>query len=201
MTRPRRPPPGRSRTPSVDGAPILEARKVTRRFGGLVAVDAVDLDGRAGRDRRPHRAQRGRQDHVLQLPHRACRPHDGRHPVRGKRINGLPPGPDHQGRRGPDVPEHPPVPPHDRPGERAGRPALPHPRGGGLLGDPRGPRFRREEREARGARPSCWRSSAWPARATSWPATCPTATSAGWRSPGPWPPSPGCSCSTSRRRA
>ena len=28
--------------------------------------------------------------------------------------------------------------------------------------------------------------------------TCPTATSAGWRSPGRWPPTRGCCCSTSR---
>ncbi|HEV2824685.1 MAG TPA: ATP-binding cassette domain-containing protein, partial [Actinomycetota bacterium] len=29
--------------PDGDGEPILEARKVTRRFGGLVAVREVDL--------------------------------------------------------------------------------------------------------------------------------------------------------------
>ena len=54
----------------ADGSPILVAENVTMRFGGLVAVDSVDLQGQQGRDHGPDRAQRGRQDHVLQLPDR-----------------------------------------------------------------------------------------------------------------------------------
>ena len=38
-------------------------------------------------------------------------------------------------------------------------------------------------------------------KATCWRATCPTATSAVWRSPGPWPAGRSCCCWTSRRPA
>ena len=54
------------------------------------------------------------------------------------------------------------------------------------------PRYRREERTAG---PGAWRCSgrwAWTRPRTSRPASCPTATSAAWRSPGPWPRGPGC---------
>ena len=39
---------------------------VTRRFGGLVAVDAVDLEVAARRRHRHHRPERRRQDHAVQ---------------------------------------------------------------------------------------------------------------------------------------
>ena len=42
---------------------VLEVLDLGRRFGELVALDGVDLDGRRGRDRRPGRPQRRRQDH------------------------------------------------------------------------------------------------------------------------------------------
>ena len=48
---------------------------------------------------------------------------------------------------------------------------------------------------------SCWRrwaSATWPGRR---PTPCPTASSGGWRSPGPWPRIPSCCCWMSRRRA
>ena len=54
--------------------PILAAAGVTMRFGGLRALDDVSFDLMRGRDRRPDRPQRRRQDHVLQLPHRPVRP-------------------------------------------------------------------------------------------------------------------------------
>ena len=59
-----------------------------------------------------------------------------------------------------------------------------------------------EEAQARAPGPRAARhSSVSPTRATIWPATCPTATSAAWRSLARSPPSRGCCCSTSRRPA
>ena len=65
------------------------------------------------------------------------------------------------------------------------------------------PRDRREEKAVASSRRRSYLDARRPRAAwtTSWPRTCPTATSAGWRSPGPWRRSRSCSCSTSRRRA
>ena len=60
----------------ADGSAILVAEDVTMRFGGLVAVDSVDLRS-ARRDHGSDRAQRCRQDDVLQLPDRPLRAHRG----------------------------------------------------------------------------------------------------------------------------
>ena len=72
-------------------APILEARQVTRRFGGLRGRRRGRPRRRRGRDRRADRAQRRRQDHVLQLPHRPVRADRGRDPVRRQARSGLRP--------------------------------------------------------------------------------------------------------------
>ena len=48
---------------------------------------------------------------------------------------------------------------------------------------------------------SCCPSSTWRTWRTTRRAPSPTAPSAGWRSSGPWPPTPPCCCWTSRRRA
>ena len=74
----------------------------------------------------------------------------------------------------------------------------------GLLGSiVRPPRVRREEREAREKARELldYVGLQAAARSTSSPRSCPTATSAGSRSPGRWPPSRRCCCSTSRPRA
>jgi ABC-type sugar transport system ATPase subunit len=64
----------------------------------------------------------------------------------------------------------------------------------------RGTRASRKRRQwAR--RANCCASSACAARATAWPATCPMATSGGWRSLARWPATPSCCCSTNRPRA
>ena len=42
---------------------------MTKRFGGLVAVDRLDLAVEEQRDPQHHRAQRRRQDHGVQLHH------------------------------------------------------------------------------------------------------------------------------------
>ena len=45
---------------------VLEIQNVTKRFGNLVAVRDVSLDVGEGRVARDHRAERRRQDHLLQ---------------------------------------------------------------------------------------------------------------------------------------
>ncbi len=49
---------------------LLEAKGVTKLFGGLVAVDSLDFVLEEGPDVQHHRAQRRRQDHFLQHPDR-----------------------------------------------------------------------------------------------------------------------------------
>ena len=98
----------------------------------------------------------------------------------------------------PHLPDHAPLPAHDRPGERHGRPARPH---AGRL-----PRRHAEPAVdlARGAgHPGsgpCESSTSWAWRTApaSPPATLPSAGSAWWRSPGPWPRSRACCSWTSR---
>ena len=58
--------------------------RVTMRFGGLVAVNELDLTIAAGPALRPDRAQRRRQDHRLQRHHRRLHADRGRHPLRGR---------------------------------------------------------------------------------------------------------------------
>ena len=56
----------RTRTGGVMADLLVEAEGLTKRYGGLVANDAVAMTLRAGRDPRPDRAQRRRQDHFRQ---------------------------------------------------------------------------------------------------------------------------------------
>jgi branched-chain amino acid transport system ATP-binding protein len=59
----------------VGTEPLLSARQVTMQFGGLTAVNKVDSRHPRGRDRRPDRPERGREDDLLQLPHRHVQAH------------------------------------------------------------------------------------------------------------------------------
>ena len=177
--------------------PILVAENVTMRFGGLTAVDSVNF-----------RVNRGE---IMGLigPNGAGKttffncltglylPTTGRVVLqrRGAAAEAAQGGP---GRDGADVPEHPAVRQHDRAGERDGRPLLPDHRRTVHLDHPR-TRSSGARRRRPGSGPrSCSTSSGSATPPTTWPATCPTATSGGWRSPAPWPPTPSCCCWTSR---
>ena len=46
---------------------LLTVNKVIKQFGGLTAVNNVDMSVDKGTDRRRHRPQRCRQDHPVQL--------------------------------------------------------------------------------------------------------------------------------------
>ena len=54
----------------MSGKHILRLEHVTMQFGGVVAVNDLSLEVNRGADRGPHRPQRRRQDHRLQLHHR-----------------------------------------------------------------------------------------------------------------------------------
>ena len=63
---------------------LVACENVTKRFGGLVAVDAINLDVAGRRRHRRHRPERRRQDHAVQrhlgLPRAERRPHRVRRP-------------------------------------------------------------------------------------------------------------------------
>src|SRR5436190_7973353 len=65
-----------------------------------------------------HRSERRRQDDVLQHAHGCLQADRGPHRVRRRRRDGQAAARDHRARRREDVPEHPPVPEHDRARER-----------------------------------------------------------------------------------
>ena len=58
--------PARRRQETPFSGPVLEARGLTKSFGGLVANRNIDFAVEAGRAARRHRSQRRRQEHVLQ---------------------------------------------------------------------------------------------------------------------------------------
>ena len=119
--------------PSIDALPdgcrpgsgfgaVLRTEGLTMRFGGLTALDKVDFEIAARRDPRDHRAERGRQEHLLQLPDRRAASDLGAHSVqrrghhRASPRSHLPQGhrallPDHQH---PAQRHHPGERPHRR---------------------------------------------------------------------------------------
>ena len=75
--------------PAERGRPALEIKGVTVRFGGLVALNAVDLVVPSGGVVRGHRPQRLRQVHPVQHRHRADPRRQRQHPLSR---HGTPPG-------------------------------------------------------------------------------------------------------------
>ena len=157
-----------------------------------------DVRHQARRDPRPDRAERRRQDHLLQRDHRRV-PADLRHgDLRRARRSAASSATRSPARHRPHVPEHPAVRRDDRAGERRGRHRRPAPD----LGARRA--CAHAAAPARGARGDRARGGAAAFRRHRQPRrgegarTCPTATSAGWRSPGRWPPNRSCSAWTSR---
>ena len=148
------------------------------RFGGLIAIDDLSFCGGARRDHRHHRPQRRRQDHGLQLHHRLLQADQRAHAAEPRRCRrrrrrgcahrlrpalaqdgggpDLPPGAHARlrdrgaGPRRAHLPEHPPVPRHDRarePDRGAAQPA-----DGGVGLDGAGPLRRPPLRRGRGPR-------------------------------------------------
>ena len=101
----------------------------------------------------------------------------------------------------PDLPEHPALRQHDGARERPRRDAHQAPRQRCWTHSSARRERGRKRSARRPGRRSCWPWSACGAAATSWPATCRTATSAAWRWPARWAATPRCCCSTSRRPA
>ena len=64
---------------------LLACKRLTCRFGGLVALDRVDFEVERRRDRRPDRAERFRQDHAVQRRHRDLRRRRGHGRLRRQR--------------------------------------------------------------------------------------------------------------------
>ncbi len=121
-------------------ASLLTATNVTKVFGGLVAVEDVTFEVPERVDRLDHRPERRGQDDLLQHAHRAV-PADLRPgQLRRQERDRAPARPDHEGRDGPHVPEHPPVRHDDGARERDGRPERAHARGAVRLDLPRAAR-------------------------------------------------------------
>ena len=94
---------------STDRGPAPGRRQLTLRFGGVTALDDVSFDIREGEILGPDRAQRRRQDHLLQRDDRRLPAHRRRVRFDGQSARQAQAVPDHPARHRPDVPEHPAV--------------------------------------------------------------------------------------------
>ena len=181
------------------GDDLLETRALRKEFGGLVAVNDVDFTIRAAAIVSLIGPNGAGKTTFFNMLTGLYTPTAGEIVFDGQRRRRPAAAQDHRARHRPHVPEHPPVPDDDRAGERAGGDALP------AEGRHRSLRScGRPGSAARSARPasrraSCCASSGCSGGSTTTTrATCPTATSAGWRSRARWPPTRSCCCSTSR---
>ncbi|MFB0487951.1 branched-chain amino acid transport system permease protein [Methylobacterium sp. OAE515] len=125
----------------ASAAPMLEVSGLAKHFGGLKAVDAVSFTVARGGIHALIGPNGSRQDHDAQRPLGPLQPH-GRHRSAGRAGRHAPaPAPAGGGRDRAHLPEHPPVPLHERPGERRHRcRAAQQPARRPRLGDPGGPR-------------------------------------------------------------
>ena len=148
--------PARARASSLSMAVILEARGVTKRFGGLTAAQRRGLRPRAtGTSPRSSAPTAPARRPSSTCSPASTSPEDGTVTFRGTLAARSAPGSDHRARHLPDVPEHPALRQHDGGRERAGRHARRVPLGfWDVLR--RGPRWRARGAGALAARPpSC----------------------------------------------
>ena len=175
--------------------PLLEVDDVTMRFGGLTALDDVsfhidegEILGLIG----PNGAGKTTCFNVITGVYQ---PTAGEVRFDGSRLAGREAARDHQARHRPHLPEHPAVPDDDGAGERPGRRRRPRTQRACSTRCSALPRHRREEQAAHDEAMELLRFmglSTTGRRARR--RTCPTATSAGSRSPGRWRPSPKLLC-------
>ena len=98
---------------------------MTKRFGGLVAVDKLELEVQEGAIHQHHRPQRRRQDHGVQLHHGVLPAGRWRDLVRRRAHRRVDARPRRRRRHQPHLSEHPPVPQPDGDREHPGRHAHP----------------------------------------------------------------------------
>ena len=183
------------------GARMLEVERVTKRFGGLVALSEAsfsiargEIYGLIG----PNGAGKTTLFNVLTGIYRQD---EGDHPLRGRAARRSHAGPHRQARHRAHLPEHPPLRQPVGAGERDDRAPRAHQGGRGRRGPARRPHARRGSAPSSAARTSSSATSASRIAATSSPSTSPTATSAASRSRARSPRSRACSRWTSPRPA
>jgi hypothetical protein len=178
----------------------LEAQQVTKRFGGLVAVNEVSLEVNQGEIFSIIGPNGAGKTTFFNLLTGIYAPDEGRILLFGKDVTGF--SPDRIAKEGVGrtfqnirlfgamtVLENILVGMHIHIHVPYFHALLRTPWPGGRRG---GPRRRRK---------GFWTTWASSTGRTSWPETSPTGSKGGWRSPGPWPSNPGSSSWTSPRRA
>ena len=177
---------------------VITTKKLTKQFGGLVAIDSLDLEVEEHSIHSVIGPNGAGKTTLFNCITGFYRPEIGEILLDERSLVGLLPDQIVQRGHRPHLPEHPALFQPDGHGEHPGRPAQP-PEGrasrhrAALAGHPPGGKGGATRRRC-----GCSSSSAWPARATCWPRTCPTATSGAWRSRAPSPRGPRCCCWTSR---
>ena len=179
---------------------IIEVRNVTMRFGGVTAVSELTMDIPEGSIVGLIGPQRRGQNHRLQRDYRLYRPTEGEVVFAGRRITGMDPhricalgmARTFQNIRlfyNETALENVMIGRHVR---RSGH------WWGAVLGLPGA---RREERDIRDKALELLRRVGSPLTPTKPPLPCPTAHSAAWKSPEPWPRNQSSCCSTNPPQA
>ena len=177
---------------------MLVATAVRKEFGGLVAVNDVDFTVPRGKVVSLIGPNGAGKTTFFNMLTGVYKPTGGRITFLGEDVTGQAAARDHRARHRPDVPEHPPLPEHERDRERDGRHARADEGEPLQLDRPHAVREARGEAGARAAL-ELLAFTGLQAQAQARPrGTCPTATSGGSRWRARSRPSRNCSCSTSR---